>query len=74
MRPVKMTPEEMKRLRREAGLTQVQLADALGVAPRTVQAWEGGTNKVPSTAAMAVRLVVKKDSSLPSSRKTNRTR
>ena len=38
-----MTPQEIKRLRKdELGLTQVQLAQLLGVHPFTVSKWERG--------------------------------
>lgn len=33
--------------RREQGMTQVQLADALGVSQQTVNAYEAGTRRVP---------------------------
>lgn len=74
MSPVVMSTEEIKRIRIEAGLTQVELAKALGVGARTVQGWEGGRCQVPPPAAMALRFVIRKDASLPSARKTNRTR
>lgn len=34
--------ERIQQARREAGLTQEQLADLVGVTPRTIQAYEGG--------------------------------
>ncbi|KKK53682.1 hypothetical protein LCGC14_3092330 [marine sediment metagenome] len=37
-----MTPNQIKRLRRRLKLTQRQLADEIGVDPRTVMRWENG--------------------------------
>ena len=38
-----LTPEQIRQLRAELGLTQVQLEDILGVGPKTVTRWEKGT-------------------------------
>ena len=40
-RPVKF-PENLRKLRKSARLTQAMLADKLGVDQRTVSAWENG--------------------------------
>lgn len=37
-----MNGEEIRRAREERGLTQAQLAAAIGVGARTVQSWEAG--------------------------------
>jgi len=41
-------------LRNKLGLTQAQLAQALGVRERTVLRWEEGTSKPTGTAADAI--------------------
>ena len=40
-----MDRHEIKSLREDLGLTQVQLAKMIGVSPCTVQAWEQGKRK-----------------------------
>jgi len=40
-----LTPEEIRRLRRAADLTQEELADRVGVARQTVIAWEQGVHE-----------------------------
>lgn len=47
-------------LRREQSMTQVQLADALGVSQQTVNAYEAGTRRVPVSmlAELATTLAV----------------
>jgi DNA-binding transcriptional regulator YiaG len=42
-----VTAAELQEIRKNAGLTQVGLADRLEVTPRAVQHWEAGTRKVP---------------------------
>lgn len=41
--------ERLAALRKERGLTQVQLADLLGTSQQTVTAYENGTRRVPIT-------------------------
>ncbi|HET7931092.1 MAG TPA: helix-turn-helix transcriptional regulator [Rhodanobacteraceae bacterium] len=41
--------ERVAALRKERGLTQVQLADLLGTSQQTVTAYENGTRRVPIT-------------------------
>ena len=39
------TPDDIKSIRRTLGLTQAVFAGAIGVSPKTVEAWESGRNK-----------------------------
>ena len=39
------TATDIKRIRREAGLTQRMLADYMGLSCKTVEAWERGVSK-----------------------------
>ncbi len=48
-----MTPRDLKRWRFEMELSQHQAAEALGVATRTVTAWETGENRIPLAVAYA---------------------
>ena len=41
-----MRAEEIKKLRKEAGLTQTQLAEITGDSLRTVQYWEAGRHNI----------------------------
>ena len=43
-----MLSDELKKLRKERGLTQSQLADALNVSQSTIASWENGTRQ-PTT-------------------------
>ena len=42
-----MTPETLREWRIERGMTQAQLAAAVGVSARQVRRWETGENKIP---------------------------
>ena len=46
-----MTPAQLKRRRARMGLTQADLAKALGVALTTVGRWEIGQRRIPEMAA-----------------------
>tara|TARA_R110002012_G_scaffold211040_1_gene381794 strand:- start:85 stop:294 length:210 start_codon:yes stop_codon:yes gene_type:complete len=53
-----LKPFEFKRIRRELGLSQSQLADLLGVASgRTVRKWEAGENDIAAPAALLMTLL-----------------
>jgi DNA-binding transcriptional regulator YiaG len=59
-----LTPEELKQARAALGLTGDDLAAALGVAGRTVRAWESGMRDgkpapVPQAIAVLLRLALK---------------
>lgn len=49
--------DEIKRVRRELGWTQAELADALGVAANTVARWERGelAPRAPDLVRLALR-------------------
>lgn len=50
-----MSPSAFKRNRERLGLTQQKMADELGVARRTLQNWEAGSNPVPRAVDLALR-------------------
>jgi DNA-binding XRE family transcriptional regulator len=54
-----MDQDEYRRMRIEAGLTQVELARRLGVTPITIQARENGRFKITDEAAIALRAVLR---------------
>lgn len=47
MYPPPPRPEQIKKLRTDAGLTQQDIAAMLYMTPRTVQGWEAGTSAMP---------------------------
>ena len=51
-----MTPDELRRRRDEAGLTQAGLAARLDVAPNTVARWERGELTIARPAMVAAML------------------
>jgi DNA-binding XRE family transcriptional regulator len=53
-----MTPTELRAARRALGLTQTQVADALGVALRTYQTYEQPGGTVPAWLARAAATMV----------------
>jgi transcriptional regulator with XRE-family HTH domain len=50
--------ERIARLRREHDVTQVQLAEALGVSQQTMQSYEVGRRRIPVSALPAVALTL----------------
>jgi DNA-binding XRE family transcriptional regulator len=48
-----MTPEDMTRARKLLGMTQMQLADALGVSRRAVVSWEHDERPILRTVELA---------------------
>jgi len=52
-----MTGEEVGALRKRLGLTQVELAELVGVAPNSVARWERGEMRVRESAARLMRLL-----------------
>jgi len=53
-----MTGEELRRVRKRLGLTQVGLADQLAVTPTTVARWERNEVPIRETMARMIRLLV----------------
>jgi transcriptional regulator with XRE-family HTH domain len=51
---LRVSAKEFKRLRRNKGYSQSQLARILKVTVRTVSRWENGKRKVPHIAIMAL--------------------
>ncbi len=58
---VAMTADDMRALRKRLGMTQAQLADALGVDVSTISNYEGarGPYKIPRRAELAVKAVAR---------------
>ncbi len=52
-----MTPAALKRIRRELGLTQEELAARLGVQRETVARWETGVRRIAEPIARLVRRI-----------------
>jgi putative transcriptional regulator len=52
--------DDIKRIRRKTGLSQVVFAGSLGVSPKTVEAWENGRNK-PEGASRRLLEIVRDD-------------
>jgi DNA-binding transcriptional regulator YiaG len=51
-----MTPDELRAIRAELGLTQKEVAIKLGAALDTVKKWEQGKREIPGPAAELARL------------------
>tara|TARA_R110002126_G_C10343017_1_gene490969 strand:+ start:567 stop:764 length:198 start_codon:yes stop_codon:yes gene_type:complete len=58
-----MNADEIRAARHQLGLSQVALADALGLSPlngrRAISRWEDGTVPVSGPAALAIRYMLK---------------
>ena len=52
-----MTGEELRRIRKRLGWTQVQLADRVGVVANTVARWERNEVPIQEPAARLIRLL-----------------
>ena len=64
--PVKQyTSEQVKNIRRKTRMSQKAFAGYLGVSPKTVEAWEAGTNH-PSGAASRLLNMMEMDENLVS--------
>ena len=58
-------PDDIKRIRTNANMTQMGFAHFLGVTVKAVEAWEYGRNK-PNGSARRLMSVVEKDPKFPS--------
>ena len=61
---VSFTPEEIKKIRKNTGLTQVLFAKYIGVSVKTVEAWEAGRNH-PEGAACRLLSMTQRDPAFP---------
>jgi transcriptional regulator with XRE-family HTH domain len=52
-----MTGDELRKVREALGMTQEQLAIALGVAPNTVARWERSERAIPPYLSLALQTV-----------------
>lgn len=52
-----MKPEALVGIRRRLKVTQVELADAIGVDARTVSRWETGFTDIPTPVAVLINLI-----------------
>lgn len=61
MSPAKtaMTNDELRKMLADAGVSQQQLADKLGVAKQTVHRWCAGTRGIDTFKAAAIRKALK---------------
>lgn len=48
-----MTAAEFRALRQRLGMTQAQLAEALGLVPRTISSYETGAYEIPRVVELA---------------------
>ena len=55
-----MTPDELRRLRAEYGLTQERAAELAMVTARTVQFWEAGKYPMPASREKLLRAALRK--------------
>ncbi|QFG02178.1 helix-turn-helix domain-containing protein [Tepidiforma bonchosmolovskayae] len=65
-----LTPDDVVAARRQLGLTQVELARALGVALTTLQRWELGLTRPPPYLRLALERLVEDKKFSPGSPKT----
>ena len=54
-----MTPREFRDTRLALGLSTEQLAERLGVDPRTIRRWQDGRQSVPGPVTMAMALLLR---------------
>jgi transcriptional regulator with XRE-family HTH domain len=55
-----MTPNDLKKWRKENGYSQSQLAKVLGVAVQTVSRWENAAREIPSFLHLTLKCIPKK--------------
>ena len=55
-----MTPENIYQHRKNLKMSRAQFARALGLAPRTLKAYEEGTSRIPKYIALAIQAVALK--------------
>lgn len=63
-KPILVSPEEAKALRKAAGLTAVKTAATFGIGTQTVHNWESGRQIVPKWAILLYRIFAAKRQAL----------
>ena len=51
---------EIRKIRKELGMSRAEFGAALGVSPRTVEAWEQGWRKPSKTAMILIKKMAEK--------------
>jgi DNA-binding transcriptional regulator YiaG len=49
---------DLQKLREDAGLTQVELAEKLNVCQSSISQWESGTTKIPARMVKLIDLLI----------------
>lgn len=55
--PDQLQPDDLKRFRKEVGITQAELALVLGHSHEDVKQWEQGKERIPGSLSWAIRYV-----------------
>lgn len=63
-KPVLISAEDARNLRKATGLTQTKLAATFGLGVATVRKWENGTGTVPKWAILLLRIMAAKRQAL----------
>lgn len=63
-----MTGEELRRMRREAGLTQGQLAEIVRSHRMSVSRWERGTRRITPRSEIVIKLALQINNALEQAR------
>ena len=53
-----MTPQDLRAIRDELGITQYALGERVGVRSQTVWRWEHGRSRIPGPAAKLIEMLV----------------
>jgi transcriptional regulator with XRE-family HTH domain len=53
-----MNADELKQLQAQAGMTNEDLAEALGVSLSTIVKWRGNQHQIPKPSAIALRALL----------------
>lgn len=62
---IQYNKDDVKRIRTNSGMSQSAFAEYMGVSPKTVEAWEHGTNKLSGPVCRILSLMEKYMDKLP---------